>query len=154
MNKKIIIVSLISALAFLFVYLDIHPFSKQEKQPDFVKISSAEIQVEVVKKTKDLEQGLSGRESLDENNGMLFILPERKIAPFWMKDMKFSIDIIWIDNEAVVYIVEDAKIPISSSIPTYTPDKPATHVLEVNAGFAKKYNVKIGGKVTLSILSD
>ena len=154
MNKKIIIVSFISIVAVLFIFLDIHPFQRQENQTNVVEIGSTEIPVEVVKRTEDLEQGLSGRESLNENKGMLFVLPERKIASFWMKDMKFSIDIIWIDDEEVVYIVEDAGIPTTSNIPTYKPDRAATHVLEVNSGFVKKHELKVGDKVTLQISPD
>lgn len=112
-------------------------------------INGTKITVEIAKTPAELERGLSGRTSLGEREGMLFYLPERKIATFWMKDMKFPIDIIWIDNNTIAYFVENAAIPIGNGIPTYTPDKPATHVLEVNAGFIAEHNLKIGDELEI-----
>ena len=66
-----------------------------------------------------------------------------------MKDMKFPIDIIWIDKGTIVYIVEKAPVPARDNIPAFTPDKLATHVLEVNAGFVSKHNIKIGDRLEI-----
>lgn len=115
-----------------------------------VEINNETIKTEIAKTPQQITRGLSGRKSLPKNEGMLFFLGGRRIATFWMKDMLFPIDIIWIDNEKVVYIIENAQPPNASSTPTYTPDKPATHVLEVNAGFTQKHNIKVDDKVTIT----
>lgn len=118
-------------------------------QPESIKttklvIKDVEIIAEVVDEPSEISKGLSGRDSLEEKNGMYFDLGERKIATFWMKGMLFPIDIIWIDDGKIVYLVKNASVPTENNIPTFTSDKPATYVLEVNSGFVNKYNIKIG----------
>ena len=54
------------------------------------------------------------------------------------------IDIMWIDDDKIVYIVENASLPRGDNIPSYMPVVPANKVLEVNAGFVKKNNIKLG----------
>ena len=78
---------------------------------------------------------------------MYFVLGEKKIATFWMKDMLFSLDIIWIDNGKIVGINENVSVPTNDIIPTYTSTQPITHILEVNAGFASKHNIEVGSTV-------
>jgi len=146
-NKKIIIVSFISIVAVLFIFLDIHPFQRQENQTNVVEIGSTEIPVEVVKRTEDLEQGLSGRESLNENKGMLFVLPERKIASFWMKDMKFPIDIVWISSDKKVVKVEANVSPSTYPMLFKNDNELAQYVLELQAIRAKDLNIELGTPV-------
>jgi len=64
-----------------------------------------------------------------------------------MKEMKFSIDIIWIDNGKVVGFVENAPLPTDNEIPTFSSPSPVTHVLEVNAGFVNTHSLKVVDKV-------
>ena len=92
------------------------------------------------------EQGLSARVVLAENNGMLFIFDRSGVYPFWMKDMNFPIDIIWLDeNLKVVYIKKDAR---PESYPdVYGSEKKAKYVLEVSSGFSEKNNLKVGDGV-------
>ena len=106
-------------------------------------IKDVEILVEIANEPGEISQGLSGRNSLGEFDGMYFVLGERKVTTFWMKDMKFPLDIIWIDNGEIVYVVENAPVP-NKSTPSFTPTQPATHVLEVNADFVKKHSIRVG----------
>ncbi len=90
------------------------------------------------------EKGLSGRESLGERQGMLFVFPYSQVQYFWMKGMKFSIDIIWIDeNFTVQGFVEEAK-PCGQKCPTFHSPVPVKYVLEVRAGTVKKEGLKVG----------
>lgn len=88
-------------------------------------------------------QGLSGRPALGAYEGMLFIFPEEGIYSFWMKDMLFPIDIIWLSsNLSVVHI---AKHVNPASYPDlFTPPSAAQYVLEVPAGFADKHAIDLG----------
>lgn len=97
-------------------------------------------------------KGLSDRPSLALNEGMLFIFQEPSDQPFWMPDMRFPIDIIWLDqNKKIVFMVPDAQpCPSRNDCPTIDPKKEALYVLEVNAGFAKKYNIKVGDNIILN----
>ncbi len=100
-------------------------------------------------------QGLSGRASMTADQGMLFIFPFARTPGFWMYDMKFPLDIIWINGNRVVDIQKNAPIPLpgvaSSSLPVYYPPGPIDNVLEVNAGTADKYGIKAGDSVDIHI---
>lgn len=94
------------------------------------------------------ERGLSGKVSMPENEGMYFIFDHAGFYPFWMKEMNFPLDMIWIgDDMRVVDITRDA--PPSSFPQTFVSKSPARYVLEVNAGFAERHGVKIGDRITL-----
>ena len=112
-----------------------------------VKVNDKIIKVESAETAEEKQQGLSGREKICENCGMLFIFDKKDIRSFWMKDMKFSIDIIWINSDKIVKITENAKLPQGENIPAYSSDKKVNFVLEVNAGFCEKNNIKVGDKV-------
>jgi len=119
----------------------------KNSQP-YVRINSVEIPVEVAADAISRVKGLSGRTSLNEGNGMLFIFNKPAIYSFWMPLMKFPIDIIWLNNGKVVDIsanVSNNFNPINPAV--YNPSEPAQYVLEVNAGFSKKNNIKIGDSV-------
>lgn len=89
------------------------------------------------------ELGLGGRDSLASTSGMLFIFDSPSNYGFWMKDMKFSLDIIWLDqNYKIIYIGHDIS---SITYPeVFYPGSPAKYVIEVNAGTAEKLSLKIG----------
>ncbi len=108
-------------------------------------VGRAMIKAEIVSSAADVKQGLSDRESMDQDKGMLFELVYRDIHPFWMNRMHFPLDIIWIDGDTVVEIGSDLPPPRFGEIPfTYTPKTDADRVLEVNAGVAKEAGLKVG----------
>src|SRR3989338_6297137 len=100
-----------------------------------VKIAGQEILVELAKTPKAQTKGLSGRSKLAANHGMLFLFPFVEKRAFWMKDMNFSIDIIWINNGEIVDIAPNLPPAIEANPPVYYPRLPVNAVLEVNAGF-------------------
>lgn len=121
-----------------------------QTQP-IVRIGGRDVRVLLADTPAKRTQGLSGRSGLGENEGMLFIFPEEGMYGFWMKDMNFSIDIIWIDSDGKV--VHIAKSASPDSYPTsFSPPKPARYVLEVRAGFAEQYGVGEGDAVAFSNL--
>lgn len=91
--------------------------------------------------------GLSYRETLPHDTGMLFVFSESDKYGFWMKDMRFSIDIIWFDEEFVVVGV-DENISPESYPRVFRPLVPVRFVLEVNAGQASNNGITIGEKAT------
>lgn len=90
-------------------------------------------------------RGLSGTDGLAEGEGMLFIFPEDGLYGFWMKDMRFAIDIIWLDSAWEVVDVAESVSPDSYPA-SFSPSKPARYVLEVPAGFAKSHNIALGSE--------
>lgn len=118
-------------------------------------INGKKIKVEISDTDEKRKTGLSKRDKLNEDTGMLFTFKEENIKPpFWMKDMRFPIDIVWIDNNKIVQIDENIPNPETdipdSKLKIYAPKAPIDLVLEVNAGFIRKNNIKIGDEVDTS----
>lgn len=94
-------------------------------------------------------QGLSGRKSLPHNHGMLFVFPVDGMYGFWMKDMHFPVDIIWLDGSYRIVDVNERVSPSSYPIVFY-PDVSTRYTLEVSSGFFEKNKLAKG--MTLEIL--
>ena len=106
-------------------------------------INGVEIQLEVARTPEEQARGLSDREVLGENAGMLFIFQEPTTPSFWMKEMKFPLDIIWIGNDRRIVDISENIAP--ETFPQlFHPHVPAQYVLEVNAGWAKSHNISVG----------
>lgn len=101
--------------------------------------------VEVMDTPEKITQGLSGRATLAPADGMLFLLPARQQPSFWMKDMKFGLDLIWIDNGRIVEVTRGVPPPTpgipDALLPTYQPSRPVTGVLEVVSGTADRFGL-------------
>ena len=75
-----------------------------------IKINGTVVTVEVAKTEKEQAKGLAGRDELCQTCGMLFEYDNYQIRHFWMKDMKFSLDILWVVNSEIVGIEKDIQI--------------------------------------------
>ncbi|MEK9160852.1 MAG: DUF192 domain-containing protein [Patescibacteria group bacterium] len=88
-------------------------------------------------------QGLSFRTDIEENYGMLFVFPEPGSYGFWMKDMRISIDIMWIAEDGTIAGIEDSVTP--ETYPTvFYPPTPVLYVLETKAGEARRKGWEVG----------
>ena len=104
-----------------------------------------EIPIEVADTLKKRSLGLGKRTSLKKGWGMLFVFEKRKPHRFWMKDMQFPLDIIWLDNHRIVHINHNAKPASSDDEPeVMTSPVPVNFVLEIAAGRAAKLKLKKG----------
>ena len=107
-----------------------------------------EIPVEVADTLKKRSLGLGKRTSLNKGWGMLFVFEKRKPHRFWMKDVQFPLDIIWMDNHRIVHIIHNAKPDNSKDDPeVMTSPVPVNFVLEIAAGRAAKLWLKIGQRM-------
>ncbi len=139
-------IAIIVAISFGLKLIDRGPIKK------VVRIGSESLVVEIASTPEAQALGLSGRAGLPLGTGMLFVFQNPSRAGFWMKDMKFSIDIIWIDGDRVVDIASRVSPPgADGNVPRYYPRLPASYVLEVPAGFVQDHQVKIGDEVDLGI---
>lgn len=143
--KKIIFALLI----FCFIVLLISACTSQTADTSFktISINDHELRVELADTPAKQSQGLSGRESLPNNQGMLFIFDNYTQPGFWMKDMQFPLDIIWIRDNMIIDITENIPVPENNQLINYYPSEPINYVLEVNAGWVNKNNIKIGHKI-------
>ena len=92
-------------------------------------------------------RGLSFRESLSRDTGMLFIFDKKEAYSFWMNEMKFPLDFLWIDGDLVTDLSENIPPPDGNNIETVTPQNPVDKVLEVNSGIIKELEIKIGDRI-------
>ncbi len=117
-----------------------------------LKIDGQTLMVEVATTPAQRQQGLSDRSEMADNQGMLFDFGSNPSStPFWMKDMKFDLDFIWITDGKVVGITANAfasQLP-DNNLPLYYPPEPINQILEVNAGWAKKNNIAVGDDAQL-----
>lgn len=150
MNKKslssfVVVAIFLAATSFLLFYNGAYRKTKIENT-QYVKIAGQNIKVDLAL-TKEMQiQGLSGRKQLKEDEGMLFVFDKPDKYYFWMKDMNFPIDMIWISEDMkVVYIKKNAQP--ERYLETYGPDTNTKYVLEVVAGFSDKNNLKEGDSV-------
>lgn len=111
-------------------------------------IGEIPLRVEIANTDEERMQGLSGRNNLDNVNGMLFVFPESDYHAIWMKDMKFAIDIIWIDEDLTVINITKNVTP--DTYPrTFKPNRPARYVVETNPLYADTFGIAPGNKVRL-----
>ncbi len=106
---------------------------------------SIQIAVEIADTPDTREHGLMYRDSLPENAGMLFIMPDEQIQNFWMKNTKVPLDIIFIFSDWKIGGFVEQTQPYSEA--NISIDKPTKYVLEVNAGFCKRHGIQPGDKV-------
>ena len=105
--------------------------------------------VELALTAEEQIQGLSGRPTLKANTGMLFVYQRPSRYPFWMPDMHFPLDIVWIGSDCAVADVTLNALPpapgqANQDLPLYSPKKPAQYVLEINAGEAGAKGIRVG----------
>ncbi len=142
-KKSIFSLSIFLIIILLFILINLFKIKDAPK----VIIDGKAITVEIANDEATRTQGLSNREILDPDKGMLFIFPQKNKYTFWMKDMHFPLDIIWIDGDMIVTISEN--LPPEGLNPKiiYSSTKPIDKVLEINAGLTRKLNIKIGDKL-------
>jgi uncharacterized membrane protein (UPF0127 family) len=118
---------------------------------DSVKFETgAVIEVEISQTLTQLQKGLMYRDRLDENSGMLFVFSSEERHGFWMKNMNFSLDIIWINSEFKVVDIARHVLPCyEGPCQVHTPSSFARYALEVPAGFTLENNIQIGQWIVL-----
>ncbi|MFA6410890.1 MAG: DUF192 domain-containing protein [Candidatus Buchananbacteria bacterium] len=112
-----------------------------------VIINNTEIKVEIADTTEKQIKGLGNKTSLEKNHGMLFTYPDYKIRSFWMKDMNFPIDIIWLADDQIVGMEKNVPTQDNKNLTRYYSPKPVNYVLEINANEALENNFKVGDKI-------
>lgn len=141
MKKEIILLVVFTSI--LVLVLSFLSENKKIEIPKTLKIGGVTLNIEVADTNIKRELGLSGREGLQENEGLLFIFDKEGSYGFWMKDMSFAIDIAWLDkNKKIIYIKSDVSLATYPEV--FSPTAPALYVLEVNSRFFENHQIKIG----------
>lgn len=116
------------------------------------EVNSKKISLLVANSEEERIKGLSGKNDLGKDQGMIFVFEGKSKYPFWMKDMKFPLDIIYISDDTVVDIIENVPHQINNTpnLNHYSNDIDANYVLELNAGKVKELEIKEGTKIKLT----
>lgn len=118
-----------------------------------VTVNNQVFKVAVADTPERREEGLSGRRSLPENEGMIFLFDESSFPSFWMRGMHFPIDIIFLNDGTVTTIYENIQPPDSETaqLSLYKPIAPSNQVLELNAGKAKELGLTVGDTIEITL---
>lgn len=151
MQKKILFIVCVILIAGASIYF----VDKNQKISSQLEVNLPSVIIGAQKYTVDIadtplrqSQGLSGRSSLTPNTGMLFVFDTPGDYGFWMKDMLFSIDIIWIGEDKKITYIEKNATPGSYPESFSSPDD-SLYVLEIPAGDSEKYNFSVGQKTEI-----
>jgi len=158
MKKKIlfkIFFSLIIFVIFLFIYKNYKSSDIQVQKYETVcgeykkvevEIGTNLLSVDIADNNCKRELGLSNRISIKSEGGMIFIFEKAGNYGFWMKDMNFPIDILWINDDFNVVGIEK-DVSTSTYPKSFGEGYSAKYVLELSAGYSDKNNIKVGNKI-------
>ena len=137
-------------LVLVLGYFSSLSFNQPTTQVGFrvIHLDGEVIRVSVAETDAERELGLGGREGLAPDEGMLFVFSKDDVYAFWMKDMKFSIDMLWISsNGDITYMAQNVS---PDTFPkAFGPGTPARYVLELPANYAAQHHVQVGDIVQL-----
>ncbi len=126
------------------------PISDLGPPPDaWIEIASQRVAVELAETPEERAKGLGDRDRLPWDTGMYFVYDRPAFYSFWMKGMRFSIDIIWIRKGRIVDVHRDVPFEEGGNGPTVRPREAIDAVLEVPAGYSAASGWRIGSRVRL-----
>ncbi|MFT5618288.1 MAG: uncharacterized membrane protein (UPF0127 family) [Arenicella sp.] len=126
------------------------PKFRKDGELKFIKPSDSsfqqKIEIEIADEDWERAQGLMYRTKMGENQGMLFIFEEEEIQSFWMRNTNISLDIMYVNSNKEIVSIQKYATPFSDeSLPS---EGDAQYVVEVNAGFSDRYELKAGDKIS------
>ncbi|OHB06180.1 MAG: hypothetical protein A3A26_01405 [Candidatus Zambryskibacteria bacterium RIFCSPLOWO2_01_FULL_47_14] len=133
MKDKFFLILGIAIISWSFYAFLQKPSPSHRRGLGEIVVNSKSIPVEIADSDAERAQGLSGRQVLETETGLLFIFDEPGFHGFWMKDMKFPIDIVWLGNDFEVIGVEKNVSP-NTYPQVFYPPRAVKYVLELNAG--------------------
>ena len=133
----------------IVVAVSVGYFVLQPRISNRITIDGVLLNVDLATTPAEQQQGLSGRATMAQDHGMLFVFQNEEYWSFWMVDMKFPLDMIWFNSNRQAVFFEQNLPPCGSSFcQVFTPSVRAMYVLEVNAGFVAEHHVSLGDTFT------
>jgi uncharacterized membrane protein (UPF0127 family) len=125
--------------------------SGQTGKDRFIKVFFPDgfaIVAELAASPEERARGLMFRDRIQEDQGMLFLFSEEDVHSFWMKNMRFPIDILWLDKAKRIVHLESRVPPCPQEpCPTYVPASAAAYVLELQSGCAEKHGLRLSDRL-------
>lgn len=119
-----------------------------------VTINDKILEVEVADEAEERSRGLMFRKSMSRDTGMLFLFDKEGFYSFWMMNVNFNLDIIWINSNGNVVHIERDVPSCFISCPSYASGDSARYVLEINSGVANELNLQVGSFVDINFLNE
>ena len=118
-----------------------------------LKVPSGKVfQTELMIEDEDRAMGLMFRPSLPADRALLFVFDDLDFHGIWMKNCRFPIDIVWLDEDKkVVHVTPNVPPCKADPCPSYQPMRKAAYVIEMNAGAAQKQKVAVGSAVEFTL---
>jgi hypothetical protein len=135
-------------IVIILVFIKVYYLNPQ--QPN-AEINGHVFSLYLAKTSKDQEIGLAKFAEIAKNQGMLFIFQKADYYSFWMKNMRFPIDIIFINKNKIVDIFQKVPVSKNGNLPIYTTHAKADKVLEINSGLSDEYKIKIGNNIKIGL---
>ena len=136
-----------AVVIFMLVFISVFLRSKVTHIRIFLPDGETII-ADLAKTEEERTQGLMFRNTLNDDQGMLFVFEEEGLYSFWMKNMNFAIDILWLDRQKRIVHLELNVPPCKKEpCPTYAPDLPAKYVLELKAGSIERRKLKLFDRI-------
>ncbi len=133
-------------VVFFSVYSFKSAFPESATRTLYVGVGKVPVEAHIADTPALRTKGLSNVAQLKLNEGVFFVFPEDGYYSFWMKDMNFAIDILWISKEKkIVYQLQS--ITPETYPHSFTSPTQARYVLEVPAGFVERHNILVGDAV-------
>lgn len=117
-----------------------------------IELNKAQLVLEIATTPEARNCGLSRRDRLAENHGMLFVVPEAIILDFWMRDTRLPLSIAFIDDNGRILSIQ-AMQPMQTR-QHYRPPDPVRYAIEVNRGWFSKHDISVGDVITLQLPRD
>ena len=146
-NKLMLYRRLVYLIIIIFIIISIYYYFHPFQTTVFIK--NIPIYVDLAINDTERQKGLGEREHLDDGRGMLFVFPNPEKFQFWMKDMQFPLDFIWIKDNVVIDLTKNVPIYTDGVYTRLQPSEPVNKILEVNAGFIDKNQIQIGDPIVI-----
>ena len=127
-----------------------------QSKKNTVEINNILFNIDLAVSADDLERGLSGRKEIANDQAMLFIFSDKSQRSFWMKDMNFNIDLLWIDGNKIVAYEKNMLAPEDDTpldnLAKYISPQPIDKVLEIKSGLVDSLSIKIGDTININLV--
>lgn len=137
----------IRAAIFSLMIISIFSLACAEEKIRKVCFKNVCVSAETASTPEEKQRGLMFRKNLGELSGMFFVNQREGLYPFWMKNTLIPLDIIWISKDRLVVFIAKNAQPCLKICDAIKPTYPAQYILEVNAGFVEKYQIKVGQRL-------
>ncbi len=143
-RRRIVLLSVLCVVLIILLSIELLTYlQRNHLQVTTLESGDSRYTLQIASTIPEQEKGLGGRSVLPQNQGMLFQFSTAGERCFWMKDMHFPLDMIWIGADKRVLLVKSGIL--SNTYPnTFCPNVPAEYVIELNSGQAAKASIHTG----------